>query len=152
MEDLGELTLVQLAPLEQHDIEEFLKVEELECTTLAIEEKLWMSIDELLEENLDFWTKFSTFFFTGIQKFETTIKDLSIKITMALKASAEDDDFKFTSYQAAKFQDEVLNMNNLGSQILRKARDLQIPRTRFLSSHSSLVSKQRSKNNQSSPA
>ncbi|RZB52098.1 hypothetical protein D0Y65_048500 [Glycine soja] len=90
MEDLGELTLVQLAPLEQHDIEEFLKVEELECTTLAIEEKLWMSIDELLEENLDFWTKF--------------------KITMALKASAEDDDFKFTSYQAAKFQDEVLNM------------------------------------------
>ncbi|KAG4921444.1 hypothetical protein JHK84_050318 [Glycine max] len=132
MEDLGELTLVQLAPLEQHDIEEFLKVEELECTTLAIEEKLWMSIDELLEENLDFWTKF--------------------KITMALKASAEDDDFKFTSYQAAKFQDEVLNMNNLGSQILRKARDLQIPRTRFLSSHSSLVSKQRSKNNQSSPA
>ncbi|KAG4924566.1 hypothetical protein JHK87_050106 [Glycine soja] len=25
---------------------------------------------------------------------------------MALKASAEDDDFKFTSYQAAKFQDE----------------------------------------------
>ena len=28
----------------------------------------------------------------------------------ALKASAEDDDFKFTSYQAAKFQDEVLNM------------------------------------------
>ncbi|KAH1154585.1 hypothetical protein GYH30_050028 [Glycine max] len=59
MEDLGELTLVQLAPLEQHDIEEFLKVEELECTTLAIEEKLWMSIDELLEENLDFWTKFN---------------------------------------------------------------------------------------------
>ncbi|KAL2957257.1 hypothetical protein AAZX31_18G135200 [Glycine max] len=151
MEDLGELTLVQLAPLEQHDIEEFLKVEELECTTLAIEEKLWMSIDELLEENLDFWTKFSTFFFTGIQKFETTIKDLSIKVsrivekwksskgskilnklTMWLEnsallkeelqcrfsslSSAEDDDFKFTSYQAAKFQDEVLNMKSSDSQ------------------------------------
>lgn len=34
-----------------------------------------MSIDELLEENLDFWLKFSTSF-TGIQKCKTTIKDL----------------------------------------------------------------------------
>lgn len=81
MEDLGELTSVQPAPPEQHDIEEFLKVEEPESTTSAIEEKFRMSIDELLEENLDFWTKFSTFFFTGIQKFETTIKDLSIKVS-----------------------------------------------------------------------
>ncbi|XP_020225087.1 kinase-interacting protein 1 [Cajanus cajan] len=173
-EDLRDLTSVQPPP-EPNDIEELLKIEEPESTTSAIEENFRMSIDELLEENLDFWLKFSTSF-TGIQKFETTIKDLlsevkrieekwkssegsssakySLKsdarplskhlseilneltmwlensallkeelqcrftslckiqeeITTALKASAEDDDFKFTSYQAAKFQGEVLNM------------------------------------------
>ncbi|RZB99189.1 protein NETWORKED 2D-like [Glycine soja] len=182
MEDLGELTSVQPAPPEQHDIEEFLKVEEPESTTSAIEEKFRMSIDELLEENLDFWMKFSTSF-TGIHKFETTIKDLLIEvsrieekckssegsssvkyslksdarplykhlaeilneltmwlensallkeelqcrfsslceiqeeITTALKASAEDDDFKFTSYQAAKFQGEVLNMKQENNRV-----------------------------------
>nr|KYP54979.1 Laminin subunit alpha-2 [Cajanus cajan] len=136
-EDLRDLTSVQPPP-EPNDIEELLKIEEPESTTSAIEENFRMSIDELLEENLDFWLKFSTSF-TGIQKFETTIKDLlsevkrieekwnallkeelqcrftslckiQEEITTALKASAEDDDFKFTSYQAAKFQGEVLNM------------------------------------------
>ncbi|TKY58715.1 NETWORKED 2D [Spatholobus suberectus] len=179
-EDLGELTSVQPPP--EHDIEEILKTEEPEPTTSAIEEKFRMNIDELLEENLDFWLKFSTSF-TGIQKFETTIKDLlsevsrieekwkssegsssakySLKsdarplykhlgeilneltmwlensallkeelqcrfsslceiqeeITTALKASAEDDDFKFTSYQAAKFQGEVLNMKQENNRV-----------------------------------
>ncbi|RDY05694.1 Protein NETWORKED 2D, partial [Mucuna pruriens] len=174
-EDLGELTLLQPSPTTKYDLEEYLKAEEPDSTISAVEEKFRMSIDELLEENLDFWLKFSTSF-TGIQKFETTIKDLltevtkieekwkssegsssakySLKsdarplykhlaeilnelaiwlesssllkeelqcrfsslceiqeeITAALKASAEDDDFKFTSYQAAKFQGEVLNM------------------------------------------
>ncbi|KAK7346058.1 hypothetical protein VNO80_20571 [Phaseolus coccineus] len=173
-EDLGDFSSVQPV-LERNDIEEYLIAAEPESTTSAIEERFRMSIDELLEENLDFWLKFSTSF-TGIQKFETTIKDLlsevsriedkwkssegsssakySLKsdarplykhlseilneltswlensallkeelqcrfsslceiqeeITTALKTSAEDDDFKFTSYQAAKFQGEVLNM------------------------------------------
>ncbi|KAL2344415.1 hypothetical protein Fmac_005700 [Flemingia macrophylla] len=173
-EDLGDITSVQPPP-EPNDIQEFFKIEEPESTISAIEEKFRMDIDELLEENLDFWLKFSTSF-TGIQKFDTTIKDLLLEvkrieekwkssegsssakyslksdarplskhlteilneltlwlensalmkeelqcrftslceiqeeITAALKASAEDDEFKFTSYQAAKFQGEVLNM------------------------------------------
>ncbi|XP_027348109.1 protein NETWORKED 2D-like [Abrus precatorius] len=179
-EVLGEIPSAQRP--EQHDIVEIYKLEETEPTTSAIEERFRMSIDELLEENLDFWLKFSTSF-TEIQKFESTIKDLltevskleekwkssegssSIKyslksdarplykhlaeilneltgwlensamlkeelqnrfsslceiqeeITAALKSSAEDDEFKFTSYQAAKFQGEVLNMKQENNKV-----------------------------------
>ncbi|KAL5753326.1 hypothetical protein ACOSQ2_023833 [Xanthoceras sorbifolium] len=146
-----------------------------------IEEKFRTNIDELLEENLDFWLRFSSSFHQ-IQKFETEVKDLqgevskveekkknegsgsskySLKsdmrplykhlteiqtelavwmeksallkdelksrfsslcniqedITMALKVSAEADDFKFTSYQAAKFQGEVLNMKQENNKV-----------------------------------
>ncbi|XP_019423921.1 PREDICTED: protein NETWORKED 2D-like isoform X2 [Lupinus angustifolius] len=162
---------------------ELLKMEHPESTTSAIEEKFRSNIDELLEENLTFWIKFSTSF-TEIHKFETTIMDLirevskveekvtssaegssSIKfaiqsdarpiyrhlreiqteiaawlekcamlkeelqcrfsslcniqeeITTALKDSAEDEDFKFTSYQAAKFQGEVLNMKQENNRV-----------------------------------
>ena len=150
-------------------------------TMSATEEKLRMNIDELLEENLDFWLKFSTSFHQ-IQKFETGIQDLQAEIlkleekgkkleassaryslksdarpiykhmreiqtelilwleqcavlkdelhcrfsslcniqeeiTTALKESAEEDEFKFTSYQAAKFQGEVLNMKQENNRV-----------------------------------
>ncbi|XVF15298.1 hypothetical protein REPUB_Repub09cG0139000 [Reevesia pubescens] len=150
-------------------------------TTSAIEEKFRMNIDELLEENLDFWFRFSSVFHE-VQKFETEVTDLeaevsklkerqnqggssttkySLKsdvrplykhlkevqnelsvwvekslllkeelknrfsslceiqeeITKALKASAEDDDFRFTSYQAAKFQGEILNMKQENNKV-----------------------------------
>ncbi|KAB1201907.1 hypothetical protein CJ030_MR8G002359 [Morella rubra] len=151
-------------------------------TMSAIEKKLRMNIDELLEENLDFWLKFSTVFHQ-IQKFDTGIKDLqdellklsekgkklegsstvrySLKsdarpiykhlreiqteltvwleqsallkdelqcrftslcniqeeITTSLKESAEEDEFRFTSYQAAKFQGEVLNMKQENNKV-----------------------------------
>ncbi|XP_038904292.1 kinase-interacting protein 1-like [Benincasa hispida] len=50
-------------------------------TTISeIEERLRMKIDELLEENLDFWLKFSTSFHQ-IQKFETGIQDLKSEVT-----------------------------------------------------------------------
>ncbi|TYG89477.1 hypothetical protein ES288_A12G102400v1 [Gossypium darwinii] len=146
-------------------------------TTSEIEDKFRADIDELLEENLDFWYRFSTTF-QEVNKFEEQVKDLSAEvleieerrkesgdnnensvkyapqsdarplykhlrevqkelrvwmekgvmlkeelkerfsslceiqeeITRALKASAEDDEFKFTSDQAAKFQGEILNM------------------------------------------
>ncbi|KAK7361355.1 hypothetical protein VNO77_03409 [Canavalia gladiata] len=179
-QDLGQVTSVK--PPEQPDIDEIFKVAEPESTTSAIEEKFRMSIDELLEENLDFWLKFSTSF-TEIQKFDTTIKDLLIEVSKiedkwkssegssstkytlksdarplykhlseilneltmwmensallkeelqcrfsslceiqeeiitALKASAEDDEFKFTSYQAAKFQGEILNMKQENNKV-----------------------------------
>ncbi|KAF1871951.1 hypothetical protein Lal_00012168 [Lupinus albus] len=178
--DLGELTSLQ--PPQNHDIHATIKIEELE-TTSAIEEKFRTDIDELLEENLAFWFRFSTSF-NGIQKFETTIKDLltevskldeslkkstegssskkySLKsdarplykhlaeiqteltvwlestmllkeelqhrfsslceiqeeIRIALNTSAGDDDFKFTSYQAAKFQGEILNMKQENNKV-----------------------------------
>ncbi|KAF2587982.1 hypothetical protein F2Q70_00041420 [Brassica cretica] len=131
-----------------------------------------LNIEELLEENLDFWLRFSTAF-GQIQSYDTSIEDLqgeiskldgSItavrsdvrplylhlreintdlglwleksaalkeelkarfeslcniqeEITKALKSSAEDDDFRFTSYQAAKFQGEVLNMKQENNKV-----------------------------------
>ncbi|KAL5556561.1 hypothetical protein UlMin_038797 [Ulmus minor] len=152
------------------------------CTMSPTEEKFRMNIDELLEQNLDFWLRFSSSFHQ-IQKFDTEVKDLKSEIsklqekqtkqdggstlksllksdarplykhlreiqteltvwlekstllkdelqcrfsslcniqeeiTMALKASAEDDDFKFTSYQAAKFTGEVLNMKQENNKV-----------------------------------
>ncbi|KAF8012218.1 hypothetical protein BT93_I0371 [Corymbia citriodora subsp. variegata] len=148
--------------------------------TSEIEEKFRMDIDQLLEENLEFWLRFSTALHQ-IQNYETAVEDLQAEtmkllekekkkegsrsgplksdvkpiykhlrdiqneltiwlekcmtlkdeqqcrfsslchiqeeITKALKASAEDDDFKFTSYQAAKFQGEVLNMKQENNRV-----------------------------------
>ncbi|XP_027362312.1 protein NETWORKED 2D [Abrus precatorius] len=184
-EDLTDSTSV--LPTENNNFEELFKIQQPECTS-AIEEKFRSNMDEILEQNLYFWLKFSAYF-SEIQKFETTIKDLrmdlskfeekgkssegsgsikySIKsdarpiykhltdiqtqitvwmeksallkeelqckfsslcdiqeeITAALKASAEDDDFRFTSYQAAKFQGEVLNMKQENNKV---ADELQV--------------------------
>ncbi|KAI6699485.1 hypothetical protein NL676_013809 [Syzygium grande] len=149
-------------------------------STSEIEEKFRMDIDQLLEENLEFWLRFSAALHQ-IQNYETAVEDLQAEttkllekekkkegsrsgplrsdvkpiykhlreiqneltvwlekcmtlkdeqqcrfsslchiqeeITKALKASAEDDDFKFTSYQAAKFQGEVLNMKQENNKV-----------------------------------
>ncbi|QHO03081.1 hypothetical protein S245_045683 [Arachis hypogaea] len=171
-----ELTLSRGYP-----IEEMLNMEEPEPIS-AIEEKFRMSIDELLEENLDFWMRF-TATITEIQRYQTQVKDLLIEerkleekwkssegssstryslrsdvrplykhlaairiemqawmesivglkeeldqrfrslcdmqeeILTALKSSAEDDEITFTSYQAAKFQGELLNMKQGNNKI-----------------------------------
>jgi hypothetical protein len=178
-EEMEELPLPQ--PPENNVIDAMLKLEEQE-TTSAVEQKFRMGIDELLEENLEFWMRFSASF-TEIQKYEATTKDLLIEvsrieekckstegsssikytlksdarplykhlseiqneltvwlensamlkeelqqrfsslceiqeeITTALKTSAEDDDIKFTSYNAAKFQGEVLNMKQENNKV-----------------------------------
>ena len=70
-------TLTALAK-EKDDLKAIL-IDQSFDTMSAIEEKLRMNIDELLEENLDFWLKFSTSFHQ-IQKFETGIKDLQAEI------------------------------------------------------------------------
>lgn len=149
-------------------------------STSEIEEKFRMDIDQLLEENLEFWLRFSSALHQ-IQNYETAVEDLQAEttkllekekkkegsrsgplksdvkpiykhlreiqneltvwlekfmtlkdeqqcrfsslchiqeeITKALKASAEDDDFTFTSYQAAKFQGEVLNMKQENNKV-----------------------------------
>ncbi|QCD90710.1 Protein Networked NET [Vigna unguiculata] len=174
----AEVTVVM--PSEKNGIEELLKIEPE--STSPIEDKFRSNVDEILEENLTFWLKFSAYY-SEIQKFQTTVKDLqtelsklqergktsegssSIKysirsdakpiyqhlteiqgeitvwmekgavlkeelhsrftslcdiqeeITAALKSSAEDDDFRFTSYQAAKFQGEILNMKQENNKV-----------------------------------
>ncbi|XVF17365.1 hypothetical protein REPUB_Repub10bG0115000 [Reevesia pubescens] len=178
------VTETSTTPPPEKEVEEDIGVmllDQSDQTTSAIEEKFRMHIDELLEENLDFWFRFSTAFHE-VQKFDTGVKDLgaevtkleerqnldgssttkySLKsdvrplykhlrevqrelnvwversvllkeelknrfsslcdiqdeITKALKASAEDDDFKFTSYQAAKFQGEILNMKQENNKV-----------------------------------
>lgn len=149
--------------------------------TSEIEEKLRVDIDQVLEENLDFWLRFSATLHQ-IQKYETAVEDLRAElqkledkrkeegshsrafsinsdikpiykhlteiqielngwmdkcvllkdeqqkrfssichiqeeITKALKMSAEDEDFKFTSYQAAKLQGEALNMKQENKKV-----------------------------------
>ncbi|KAK4356305.1 hypothetical protein RND71_025276 [Anisodus tanguticus] len=144
-----------------------------------VEEKLRMGIDALLDENLDFWLRFSSAFHQ-IQKFKTTAQDLqgeiatlrekeakegssktdmkseirpiykhlreiqneltvwleqslSLKdelkrrfsslcsiqedITKALKEGVEEEEIRFSSHQAAKFQGEVLNMKQENNKV-----------------------------------
>ncbi|KAL2504514.1 Protein NETWORKED 2D [Abeliophyllum distichum] len=145
----------------------------------VVEEKLRMDIDAILDENLDFWLRFSTSFHL-IQKFQAEVQDLqneiskikekkrvtgsistelksevrpiykhlreiqteltmwleqsvslneelkrrleslsSIqeKITIALKEGVEEDEIKFSSHQAAKFQGEVVNMKQENNKV-----------------------------------
>ncbi|CAK9176211.1 unnamed protein product [Ilex paraguariensis] len=145
----------------------------------VIEEKLRMNIDAILDENLEFWLRFSTAFHQ-IQKFKTEVQDLQDEIkqlkekkkqegsietdlksdlrpiykhlreiqteltlwleqsellkgelqrrssslcniqeeiTMALKEGMEEEEIKFTSHQAAKFQGEVLNMKQENNKV-----------------------------------
>ncbi|GMI67963.1 Networked 2D [Hibiscus trionum] len=172
-------------------------------TLSEIEEKFRMNIDELLNENLDFWFRFSTAV-QQIPKFENGVKDLQAEIselderrkqdvsgtvkspimsdvqplykhltevqselngwversllledelknrfsslcdiqeeiTKELKASAAEDEFRFTSYQAAKFQGEILNMKQENNKVaeelqagLDDARTLQLEVERSL--------------------
>ncbi|CAN1836016.1 Protein NETWORKED 2D [Linum perenne] len=155
---------------------------DLEDGISPVEERFRSSIDELLEDNLGFWLRFSTTF-QQVQQFETEVKDLQSELseledklgkhegsahgkyslisdakplykhlreinteltvwldkgillkdelkgrfsslceiqnelTTALKESAEDEEFNFTSYQAAKFQGEVLNMKQENNKV-----------------------------------
>ncbi|XP_058775129.1 protein NETWORKED 2D-like [Vicia villosa] len=77
-EESEELSPVQPPP-ENHVIEAMFKLEEPDLSSV-IEEKFRMGIDELLEENLVFWMKFSASF-TEIQKYETTTKDLLTEVS-----------------------------------------------------------------------
>ncbi|KAL3838657.1 hypothetical protein ACJIZ3_023248 [Penstemon smallii] len=144
-----------------------------------VEEKLRMDIDAILDENLDFWLRFSTAFHQ-IQKFKTEVQDLqgeivklkekkkqegsatmriksevrpiykhlreiqneltvwleqsvSLKdelkrrfaslcniqeeITKALKDGVEEEEIRFSSHQAAKFQGEILNMKQENNKV-----------------------------------
>lgn len=55
----------------------------------AIEEKFRSDIDELLEENLEFWLRFSTSFHQ-IQKFQTSLHDLKVELSKLKDKSKQD--------------------------------------------------------------
>ncbi|MBA0792628.1 hypothetical protein Gohar_017109, partial [Gossypium harknessii] len=105
-----------------------------------IEDKIRSGIDDLLEENLEFWLRFSTSIHQ-IQKYQTSVKDLKAELSKLrekihqegsggkMKSEAhfslcnfQDEMARVTNatnhgretgiseYQAAKFQGEVLNM------------------------------------------
>ncbi|KAL2241082.1 UNVERIFIED_CONTAM: Kinase-interacting protein 1 [Sesamum indicum] len=148
-------------------------------STSKVEEKLRTDIDALLDENLEFWLRFSTTFHQ-VQKFKNEVQDLqdetsklkekrkpdgnfpaqiksevrpiykhlreiqtalhlwldqsmSLKdelkqrfaslcsiqedITKALKEGVEEDEIRFSSHQAAKFQGEILNMKHENNKV-----------------------------------
>ncbi|KAK1300671.1 hypothetical protein QJS10_CPB13g00220 [Acorus calamus] len=148
-------------------------------TASTIEEKFRRDIDELLEENLEFWLRFSTSFHQ-IQKFQTacqelqtefsklkdkksssslaeqnlkseavpidkSLKDMQVELSIWLEQNAvlrdelqyrfsslcniqdeiskvskdcsESEEVEFTAYQAAKFQGEVLNMQQENNKV-----------------------------------
>ncbi|CAA3025484.1 kinase-interacting 1-like [Olea europaea subsp. europaea] len=148
-------------------------------TISVVEEKLRMDIDAILDENLEFWLRFSTSYHQ-IQKFKTEVQDLqnelykvrekkkqegslktelksevrpiykhlreiqteltvwleqsvSLKdelkcrfaslcsiqeeITKALKEGVEEEEIRFSSHQAAKFQGEILNMKQENNKV-----------------------------------
>ncbi|KAK4353056.1 hypothetical protein RND71_028574 [Anisodus tanguticus] len=59
-----------------------------------LEEKFRMEIDELLDENLDFWLRFSSTFHQ-IQKFKTTVQDLQSEISkLRVKETEENNSTK----------------------------------------------------------
>ncbi|GMI67700.1 Networked 2D [Hibiscus trionum] len=170
----------------KQDFDLMIQKMEMSGTDSEIENKFRADIDELLEENLDFWCRFSNTY-QEVNMFEARVKDLSAEvskiveqrrqdgssssecspqsevkqlskhlkqvhneltawaedvvsleeelrqrfsslcelqeeITMALRASAEDDEFKFTCDQAARFRGEILDMKQ---QNIRVANELQ---------------------------
>ncbi|KAL8167356.1 hypothetical protein V2J09_008855 [Rumex salicifolius] len=169
-----------VSPEEEDDVISFIVEEPRKIS--PVEEKLRADIDEILEENLDFWMRFSSSF-SQVQKLQSEIEDLQKElvkienekkrkdgsstpdqtmksdarpiykhlkeiqteltvwldksvelkdelkcrfsqlcriqedITRALSDGAIDEEMKFTSFQAAKFQGEVLNMQQENQKV-----------------------------------
>ncbi|KAG8383613.1 hypothetical protein BUALT_Bualt04G0032100 [Buddleja alternifolia] len=176
--DLNEDVNIYSTPNTEDDEIKFVFIDRTPSVSV-VEEKLRTDIDAILDENLDFWLRFSTAFHR-IQKFRTEVQDLkdeisklkekkkqegnnttqvksevrpiykhlreiqtelnvwldksaSLKdelkrrfaslcniqeeITKALKEGVEEDEIKFSSHQAAKFQGEILNMKQENNKV-----------------------------------
>ncbi|URD92964.1 KIP1-like protein [Musa troglodytarum] len=117
-------------------------------TSSAIEDKFRTDIDTLLEENLDFWLRFCTSYHQ-IQEFQKTFKNLksdieklnetrnqegneedenqgSLPVDRRLRElntelqANESEEVRFTRYQAAKFQGEVLSMQLENNKVAKE--------------------------------
>ncbi|KAG4154084.1 hypothetical protein ERO13_D03G035900v2 [Gossypium hirsutum] len=85
-----------------------------------------------VQTELNSWVERSLLLKDELKSRFSSLCDIEEEITQALKASAADDEIRFTSYQAAKFQGEILNMkqenNKVGKELeagLDNARTLQ---------------------------
>ncbi|KAF5747324.1 putative Kinase interacting family protein [Tripterygium wilfordii] len=70
-----------------------------------------------IQTELTLWLEKSVLLKDELESRFSSLCEIQEEITKALKTSAEDDDFKFTSYQAAKFQGEVLNMKQENNKV-----------------------------------
>ncbi|CAD5170224.1 unnamed protein product [Musa acuminata subsp. malaccensis] len=122
-------------------------INEIQSSSL-LEDKFRADIDTLLEENLDFWLRFSTSYHQ-IQNFQTTFKNLKSDIeknqdgNVAVMAPAEEawrfsslcsiqdeisrvlkesesEEVHLTPYQAAKFQGEVFSMQIENNKVAKE--------------------------------
>ncbi|KAL1066774.1 hypothetical protein V6Z11_D12G084100 [Gossypium hirsutum] len=98
---LGEASLViyeKIVVIETQPAQREPSKRRLRCDRCEVQKELsvWMEKGVMLKEELK--ERFSS------------LCEIQEEITRALKASAEDDEFKFSSDQAAKFQGEILNM------------------------------------------
>ncbi|TYG40358.1 hypothetical protein ES288_D12G086900v1 [Gossypium darwinii] len=66
--------------------------------------------DKEVQKELSVWMEKGLMLKEELKERFSSLCEIQEEITRALKASAEDDEFKFSSDQAAKFQGEILNM------------------------------------------
>ncbi|KAM7274708.1 hypothetical protein ACFE04_016574 [Oxalis oulophora] len=77
---------------------------------------LYKHLKEIHTELSD-WIETSALLKEELKSRFTSLCEIQEEITKALKESAEDEDFKFTSFQAAKFEGEVLNMKQENNKV-----------------------------------
>ncbi|KAJ8765590.1 hypothetical protein K2173_014712 [Erythroxylum novogranatense] len=70
-----------------------------------------------IQAELTVWLEKSALLKDELQSRFSSLCDIQEEIKAALKESAEYDDFKFTTHQAAKFQGEVLNMKQENNKV-----------------------------------
>ncbi|XP_019445380.1 PREDICTED: protein NETWORKED 2D-like isoform X2 [Lupinus angustifolius] len=70
-----------------------------------------------IETEMTVWLGKSAMLKEELQCRFSSLCNIQEEITTTLNISAEDDDFKFTSYQAAKFQGEILNMKQENNRV-----------------------------------
>ncbi|KAA8546703.1 hypothetical protein F0562_003066 [Nyssa sinensis] len=70
-----------------------------------------------IQTELTVWLEQSALLKDELQRRFSSLCDIQEEITKALKAGVEEEEMKFTSYQAAKFQGEVLNMKQENNKV-----------------------------------
>ncbi|GMI94121.1 Networked 2D [Hibiscus trionum] len=70
-----------------------------------------------MQTELSLWVEKAESLKEELKNRSASLCEIQDEITKALKASAEDEEIRFTSYQAAKFQGEILNMKQENKRV-----------------------------------